>query len=78
MAKKQPKFFEYWFEIGTYDTEGKARQVKATKKRAESSWWIHRMEIRKAKKKYPSGMRKGGFTLWGIDRIKNVAYKGKK
>jgi hypothetical protein len=77
MAKKQPKYFEDWFEIGTYDTEGKARQVKASKKRAKYSF-IHRMEIRKASKKYPSGMRKGGFTLWGIGRIKNVTYKGKK
>ena len=71
-----PKYFEDWFEIGTYDTEGKARQARAAKARAKYSW-INRMEIRKAARRSPSGRLKGGFTLWGIGRIKNVMW-GKK
>ncbi len=84
MVKKQPKYFEDWFEIGTYDTEGKARQVRATKKRTNVGPFSEkgqRYVIRKAARKHPSGMWKGGFTLWGINRIANIFhpdYKGRK
>ncbi len=74
--KKQPKFFEDFFEVGTYDTMGKARRVKATKERAKYSW-VNRYEVRKARKRNPSGSLKGGFTLWSVSRVKNVFYKEK-